>query len=199
MKRFEFRLEATYKNSYVHLIPNPRSTSGFDPVEIGFKIPLWEEKKLCPKTSFIAHLGIPALGSAAFRPDHLFPSFRFTFQNSLTKHIAIGYNLGAAWDGDTPTPAWIYTLALGVELGEKWYAYIEAFGFIRKNETPRHNLDAGIAYYISKDLKADLSGGVGIFRASPGNYISVGFSFRCNRRRIKASSASAHSEKFFQN
>ncbi len=183
IKGFELRLEATYKSNYAQLIPNPTRTSGFEPVQFGFRTSLWEEKKWRPKTSFMAAVGIPALGSPAFRPDHLFPSFRFTFQNSLTDHIALGYNLGAEWDGYSGTPAWAYTFAPGFDIGEKWYAYIEVFGFMGKNESPQHNLDTGIAYYISNDLKVDLSGGIGISEASTGNYIAVGFSFRCNTRK----------------
>jgi Putative MetA-pathway of phenol degradation len=183
LKKFEFRLEATYKTAYEHLIPNPTSTTGFEPIEIGFKAALSEEKKILPKTSLIVHLGIPALGSKAFRTDHLIPSFRFTMQNSITDNIAIGYNLGAEWDGYTSTPTWIYTFAPGFNLGEKWYAYIEAFGFIRKNETPQHSLDAGIAYYINPDIKLDISGGGGISRAAPKNYVAVGFSFRCKTKK----------------
>jgi len=183
LKRFEFRLEATYISSYEHLIPEPRWTTGLEPIEIGFKAALWEEKKLRPKTSVIFHLGIPALASKSFRPDQLIPSFRFTMQHSLTENIGLGYNLGAEWDGYTSIPTWIYTLAPGFNLGEKWYAYVEAFGFILKNEPARHNLDAGIAYYLSNDLKVDISGGVGISEASPKNYVAVGFSFRCNTRK----------------
>lgn len=178
LKKFEFRLEATYKTSYEHLIPNPKSTTGLDPVVVGFKAALWEEKKLLPKTSLIVHLGIPALASNAFKPDNIAPSFRFTMQNSITPSIAIGYNLGAEWDGYTSTPTWIYTFAPGFNFGEKWYAYLEAFGFIRKKESPEHNLDAGLAYYISNDVKVDISGGIGIAGAIPNNYLAAGFSFR---------------------
>jgi hypothetical protein len=178
LKKFEFRLEATCKSSYEHFIPNPKWTTGFDPVEIGFKAALWEEKKLLPKTSLIFHLGIPALASEAFKTDHLIPSFRFTFQNSITDNIGIGYNIGAEWDGYTSNPAWLYTFSPGFNLGKKWYAYIEAFGFIRKNETPQHNIDGGIAYYISNDVKIDVSGGFGISEASPKNYFAIGGSFR---------------------
>ena len=178
LKKFEFRLEATCKSSYEHFIPNPKWTTGFDPVEIGFKAALWEEKKWLPKTSLIVHLGIPALASESFRPDHLFPSFRFTLQNSITNNIGIGYNIGAEWDGYTSTPTWLYTFSPGFNLGKKWYAYIEAFGFIRKNETPQHNIDGGIAYYFSNDVKIDVSGGFGISDTAPKNYIAFGGSFR---------------------
>ena len=180
LTRFEFRLEAAYKSSYEQLIPNPRWTTGLEPVEIGFKATLWEEKNLLPKTSVIVHLGIPTLSSRSFKTDHLSPSFRFTFQHSLTDNIGLGYNLGAEWDGYSDTPSWLYTFAPGFNLGKKWYAYLEAFGFIRKNEAPQHNLDAGLAYFISNNVKVDLSGGLGISASAPKNYVAVGFSFRVN-------------------
>jgi hypothetical protein len=182
-KKFELRLETTVHSSYEHLIPDPKWTNGFDPVEIGFKAALWEEKKGIPKTSIIAGTAIPTLASKNFQADHWAPFFRFTMQNSLTHTIALGYNLGAEWDGFSNTPAWLYTFAPGFELGEKWYAYIEAFGFIKKNEAPQHSLDGGIAYYISPDVKIDLSGGFGISEAAPKNYVAIGFSFRFSMKK----------------
>jgi Putative MetA-pathway of phenol degradation len=184
-KKWELRLEVTSRSSYEHLIPDPKWTNGLEPVEIGFKAALWEEKKWIPKTSIIAHLGLPTVASRVFRAHHIAPSFRFTMQNSLTKNIAVGYNLGAEWDGFSSTPIWIYTLAPGFELGEKWYAYIEAFGFIQKNEPAQHNIDGGIAYYISRDVKIDASSGFGISDAAPKNYFALGISFRVDTRRGK--------------
>jgi hypothetical protein len=182
LKKFELRLEATCKSSYEHFIPNPKKTTGLDPVEIGFKAAFWEEKKLLPKTSLIVHLGIPALASESFKTDHLIPSFRFALQNSITDNIGIGYNIGAEWDGYSSTPTWLYTFSPGFNLGKKWYTYIEVFGFIRKNEKSQHNIDGGIAYYISNDVKIDISGGFGISEAAPKNYIAVGGSFRFNTK-----------------
>jgi hypothetical protein len=183
LKNFEFRLEATFRSSYEHLIPDPKWSKGLDPIVIGFKAALWEEKKILPKTSLIVHLGIPALASKIFKTDHPAPSFRFTMQNSITDNIGLGYNLGAEWDGFTSIPTWIYTFAPGFTLGEKWYAYLETFGFIRKGERPQHNFDAGIAYYISNDVKVDVSGGIGISKAAPKNYVAVGCSFRFTTKK----------------
>jgi len=183
LKRFEFRLEANIRSSYEHLIPNPKWTSGFDPITVGCKIAMWEEKSIIPKTSLILSTGIPTLASKSFRAVHFAPGFRFTMQNSLTDNIALGYNLGAEWDGYSTTPVWIYTFAPGFDLGDKWYAYVEAFGFIQKNEKPQHNLDGGIAYYISKDVKIDLSAGFGISEEAPENYFALGFSFRINTKQ----------------
>jgi Putative MetA-pathway of phenol degradation len=178
LKKFEFRLVTTIRSSYEHLISNPKWVNGIDPVEVGFKAALWEEKKLLPKTSFIFHLGLPILVSKKFRTDHIAPSFVFTMQHSLTENIGLGYNLGAAWDGFSSMPGWIYTISPGFNIGEKWYAYFEVFGFIQKNEMPQHNLDGGLAYYISNDIKIDISGGFGISNAAPKSYVAIGFSFR---------------------
>jgi hypothetical protein len=178
LKRFEFRLITTSRSTYEQLIPSPKRESGFEPVEIGFKAALWEAKNWIPKTSFIGSIGLPTIASKVFKADHLAPSFRFTMQNNIAKNIAVGYNIGAEWDGFSSMPTWIYTFAPGFELGEKWYAYIEAFGFIRKNELPQHNIDGGLAYYISHDIKIDISGGFGISKAAPKNYGAIGISFR---------------------
>jgi hypothetical protein len=180
LNKFEFRIETTLRSSYEYLIPDPKWTSGFDPVEIGFKAALLEEKKILPKTSVIVHLGLPALSSKSFRTDHLAPSFRLLLQKSFTKFLGIGSNFGAEWDGLSSIPVWLYTFSPGFTIGGKWYAYIEAFGFIGKNELPQHNLDGGIAYYISNNVKIDISAGFGITHASPNNYVASGLSFRIN-------------------
>lgn len=178
-KRFEFRLITTIQNNTDQSNPAVRkNNAGLVPVEVGAKIALWEEKKLLPKTSLIFHVGIPKLASSYHQVNHLAPNFRFTMQHSLTKKIGLGYNIGAEWDGMHKEATWIYTFAPGINLSEKWYGYIEAFGFVSKVNSPEHSLDGGIAYYIRPDLKIDLSSGFGISQAAPDWYIAIGASFR---------------------
>ena len=96
----------------------------------------------------------------------------------ITEKIGLGYNIGAEWYGYSDTPYWVYTLAPGFNIGENWYGYVEIFGAVRVHEMPKHNLDAGFAYYFSDNLKIDISSGVGISKGSPDWYTAVGFSFR---------------------
>ena len=180
LRRLELRLEAVCHSDHEQLVPQPKWTTGFDPVEIGFKALLIDEKKILPKTSVIVHIGIPVFSSKAFRSDHVAPSFRLVTQKRFTDHFGIGSNLGMAWDGYNSKPAWLYTFSPGFSLGQKWYTYIEAFGFIQEYELPQHNIDGGIACYISQDLKIDFSGGFGISTAAPRSYIALGLSFRFN-------------------
>lgn len=180
-KRIEFRLITTLTtNRFYDQSQVKQHETGLEPVEVGAKIALWEEKKLLPKTSFIFHFAIPKLAGKKFRADKLAPNFRFTMQNSITNNIAIGYNLGAEWDGFHDEATWIYTFAPGFSMGKKWYGYIEAFGFISTLQQPEHSLDGGIAFYVTPDFKLDLSSGFGISAAAPDWYVAFGWSVRFN-------------------
>lgn len=178
-KRFEFRLITTLvTNRYYNIAQVKQKQSGLKPAEIGAKVAFWEENGWIPKTSLIFHFAIPRWSSRELRADKLAPNFRFTMQNSFTDDVAIGYNLGAEWDGFSNQPTWIYTFAPGFNMGEKWYGYLEAFGFISKQNKAEHSLDAGIAYYITPDSKLDFSSGFGITSAAPDWYIALGWSVR---------------------
>jgi hypothetical protein len=179
-KRFEFRMITDFVSTESELlIPGGnKMESGLLPIELGGKISLWEEKGFLPKTSFIFHVAPPNLGSEVYHTDKWAPNFRFTMQNTITKNIGLGYNFGAEWLGFSSTPYWIYTLAPGFNIGKDWYGYVEIFGAFRKNEMPKHNLDAGFAYYFTDNLKIDISSGVGISEGSPDWYSAIGFSCR---------------------
>jgi hypothetical protein len=176
-KRFELRLESEFSSRYLHLIPDTKKATGLSPVEIGTKVALFEEKGLLPKTSLIVHVGMPFIASPHDKEQDIFPSFRFTCQNSITERIGMGYNVGAEWDGYESSPVWLYTLSPNISLGKRWYVYVEAFGFF-ESDSWEHNLDGGLAYYISNDAKLDLSAGIGLGSSLLKNYVSLGFSFR---------------------
>jgi hypothetical protein len=178
-KRIELRLITTWSTMTDHSNPFLKETySGISPVEIGTKIALWEENKLLPKTSILLHVTIPKLASKKLQAEKLAPNFRFSMQHTVSKVVGIGYNLGAEWDGYSNHPSWIYTFTSGFNLGEKWYTYVETFGAISKQEKPQNNIDAGLVYWISNDLKVDLSSGFGISKEAPDWYVAAGVSFR---------------------
>ena len=184
-KKFELRLitELISAETVLQIPPGNDFISGLLPVQLGGKLALAEEKGLLPKTSLIFHIAAPEIASKKFKATKWAPNFRFVMQNTLTENIALGYNLGAEWDGETNTPSWIYTFAPGFNIGKKWYGYIEAFGSLRKNEKPQHAVDGGIAYYFSDDSKIDFSGGFGLSKEAIDHYVAIGYSFRFNTKK----------------
>lgn len=181
-RKMELRLESTLSSQYEHLIPNPKWTRGLEPVEIGFKAALCEEKGLRPKVSLIMHTSIPFISSGNNKDTLFTPSFRFCLQHTTGERSALGINLGAVWDPHKKSAHWIYTIAEGFDISEKWYCYVEAFGTISKGYRPEHSLAAGFAYYITHDVKADISAGKGISSVAPKSYVALGFSFRVHPR-----------------
>jgi len=184
-KKFEFRLITEYVSEETSLlIPYGNDViTGIAPIQIGGKLALWEEKKILPKTSVIFHVAPSKLGSKKFQTTKWAPNFVFTFQNTLSETVGLGYNFGAEWDGESNIPYWIYTLAPGFNIGEKWYGFIEVFGAVRKDEIPQHNFDCGLAYYFNDNLKIDISTGLGLTDPAADWFGGIGFSFRFNPKK----------------
>lgn len=173
-EKLEFRLITEFITQQI----NDSQTSGLAPVTFGFKTALLEENGIIPKTSFIGHLTTSNLGSKAFHTPYVAPSFRFTMQHTLTNRIALAYNLGAEWNGITAAHTYIYTLTNGFSLTKRLSAYAELYGFLTHGQVPDHRMDGGFTYLINRDLIIDLSGGLGMSKQSPENYIAFGISHR---------------------
>ena len=177
-RRFELRLETNYVSAYEHLIPESRRTTGFEPIRVGFKSALWEEKGFVPKTSLLMHFGIPVLATKSFEAKHIAPSMLLAMQNTLTDHVALSYNVGTEWDGFSSKALWIYSISSGFELAKRWEAFLEIFGVAQKDKLAENSLDTGFGFYINNDMKLDASAGIGISSAAVDYFFGVGFSFR---------------------
>ena len=172
--RFEFRLITEFASEKT----SGTKISGLNPVLVGFKVAIAEEKGIWPKVSFISHLMIPDLASSKLKATYYAPRFRFTMQHTLSDKISLGYNLGTEWDGETPDATFIYTLTTGFSLSGKAGCYVEVYGFAPQNDTADHRFDCGFTYLLSDNFMLDASGGFGITENAPDYYTALGFSFR---------------------
>lgn len=151
----------------------------FEPVTLGFKTAITEEKGIVPKTSFIGHLGFSKNSDDNLRT---IPSFRFTFQNSLSEHLTLGYNLAMEWNAELQE-SYLYTLTLGKSFTEKWGGYVEIYGFVSSFHTSDHRLDGGITYLVNNDFILDFSGGIGLSAISSNHFIALGISHRFHLKK----------------
>ena len=171
---FELRLITEFLSEKI----NDEKFNGLTPIFIGFKVKLSDEKGIIPKTSFIAHIGLPKVASANYKIDYLTPEFRFTLQHTLSDKLNLGYNIGAEWDGFSAQPTFVYTLTTGYSIAKKLGSYIEVFGFAPQNNKANHNFDGGFTYLINNNFMLDLSSSIGITNNAPKHYFAFGFSFR---------------------
>ncbi len=155
------------------------SRTGLNPLAAGVKIKIAEEKGLLPEMALIGHLTSGKLGSRYFKNDYTAPSFRFTMQHSLSETVSLSYNVGAAWDGQSPETAYLYTLSTGFSITSKLGAYTELYGFAPEKSRADHRADAGVTYLLSDHFMLDASAGLGITKKNaPENYYALGFSYR---------------------
>ncbi|MFY7740671.1 MAG: transporter [Flavobacterium sp.] len=173
-ENFELRLITEFLSEEI----NNEKFSGSSPIYVGFKVKLAEEKGIIPKTSFIAHIGLPNAASSRYKTDYFAPEFRFAMQHTLSEKFSLSYNLGSEWDGFSAEPTFLYTLTTGYAITPKIGSYIELFGFAPQNDKANHNFDGGITYLINNNFMVDLSSSIGITDNAPDHYIAFGFSFR---------------------
>lgn len=167
---------------------NESSIDGFNAVTVGAKFFVCEEHGIVPKVALLTHLQVPYIGKEDFRPDHIAPSFRFLLQHTLSDRLALGYNLGAEWDGATANTTLIYTLSLAGSLVGNLSMFVEIYGFVTEQDDADgkfngdfmsdHRFDGGFTYLLTNDLQLDVSAGVGISDIAPDYFLSGGISWR---------------------
>lgn len=178
-EHFEFRLIT----EVVDVRENGRNLLGLNPITVGFKTNICQEKGIIPITSFIGHLTSSNWGTKNLHATYWAPSFRFLMQHTLSKKVSLAYNLGMEWDGESAAPTYLYTLTTGISLSDKWGGYVELFGFAPQEDRANHSFDFGFTYLLNNNFMFDISSGFGLTDNAPINYISLGGSFRFNTRR----------------
>jgi hypothetical protein len=155
--------------------------SGFQPMGIGTKIAVCEEKGVRPQTAFIGHLAFLPADKDTKNRQAVVPDFRFSMSHKLSGIFSFGYNLGLEWQPFKPYPIYVYTATLGASLNEKAYVYAEAFGDFSFSAHPGCQADGGFSYRLIPGFQLDASAGIGLNEYSDDLYISLGLSWRLPR------------------
>ncbi|MDX1408379.1 MAG: transporter, partial [Saprospiraceae bacterium] len=140
-ERFELRLIGAYSTSETRMPGSPSELlkeSGLTPLAFGIKIRMAEENGIWPEIAFLGHITPPWTGADAFAPEYIAPDFRFSFAHTLSDRFSLGYNVGFAWNGETPNATLQYTLALGAGIAGGLGAFVELFGNAPEASDARH-------------------------------------------------------------
>ncbi|MEJ1221682.1 transporter [Sediminicola sp. 1XM1-17] len=151
--------------------------NGFSPLLLGVKIGIAQEKNGAPEIGLIGHLFLPFSASKDFRPQTTGADFRFAFSHTLSEKSNLSYNVGAKWGDDSPELAYIYTIALGHRITDKFGFYVELYGDLPENSTANHFFDTGITYLLQSNIQLDATVGKGI-TDDQDILLSAGVSFR---------------------
>lgn len=137
-------------------------SSGLDPMLFGFKTTIRQGKDGKADLGFMGHIYLPFTASKDFRPQTTAVDFRFSISHVLGAHSNIAYNIGAQWPADLSEMAYLYTLAYGLSLSDKWGVYLEVYGDLPENNASKHYWDTGFTYLLNNYIQLDATVGSGI-------------------------------------
>ncbi len=158
LKNIELRIQSDYAYNIEKTDSSTSRTYGFDPLTIGSKIKITEQRKVLPGISFMFNLTLPFLGKQEFRPEYCAPSFALLMSNSISEKLNVCYNYGMSWDGNSPVPTHFYALCFGYSLTNNLSTFIEGYGFSNQQSQSKLYMDAGFAFLINDHLQIDISG-----------------------------------------
>lgn len=179
MKNIELRLEVDYAGISTSSSSTSKvSVNGLNPVIVGAKFYLFEQKKARPEAAFVFGLTLPYIGKKDFRPKYAAPSLAFYFQNTLNKKWSIGYNAGMQWNGNDAVPTSFLTFSPTYNFSKKVAGSVEIYSYFSDAQQPDFRLDAGLAYIPLPNLQIDIYGGPGLSGPTTNFFISAGVSLR---------------------
>lgn len=164
---------------------------GSGDTEIGVKLHLRSEseKGFWPEIALLAGTSVPS-GNHNFTTRRADPSTRFSFSHTLSDRVGLGYNLGMSWESELNESGkrvtlsnYLYTLALGVSITNRWGGFVEFFGDIPASAQgkPANSFDGGFTYLLRSNLQVDVFSGVGLSRAADDWFVGAGLSLRLPR------------------
>ncbi|WP_452225573.1 transporter [Lacinutrix chionoecetis] len=178
LNNLELRLGYNYTNSKTKFNGNEiTSFNSFSPLLLGFKTTIAQENGAMPEIGFLGHLNLPFSVKKEIRPETTGVDFRFSFAHTLSEKSSLSYNLGAIWENDNPEAAYLYTIAYGYSINQKFGAYLELYGDFPENNKANHLWDAGLTYLLTNNFQLDATVGSSITDGQD-ILISAGFSFR---------------------
>jgi hypothetical protein len=156
-----------------------KNVSNFKFESIGAKFHLLEGSSWVPRNAVIVQYRVNNQNrdvSERNKLSHSLGEIVFTMQNSLGGPFGVGYNVGSEFHSDGGMEG-IIRVAPNVNLGKRGYAYVEFFGRLPKSTLTDTWIDGGLAYYLSDDVKLDVSVGKSLHVGRLW-YSALGISFR---------------------
>jgi len=178
-QNFEIRLGWNLQEDITHVNNQKLDnvSSGFSPLLLGMKVYITEESGWIPEISLIGHIFLPFTASTDYRPETTGVDFRFSLAHTLSEKTSLGYNIGMSWGNDSPEASYVYTIAYGYSISDKFGAYAELYGDLPEDNKANHFWDAGLTYLVSNNLQLDMSFGTSITEGQD-LLLSTGLSFR---------------------
>ena len=128
--------EIRIQTDFANVKTDSTNITGFNPLTLGTKLLISEQKGILPKTSFLCNINLPGIGKKDFRPEYLTPSFYLLMQNDISDKFNICYNAGLEYDGVGPEPTEFAAICFGYSLTDNFSGFVENYDWFFKKTKP---------------------------------------------------------------
>ncbi|PIQ22473.1 MAG: hypothetical protein COW65_03005 [Cytophagales bacterium CG18_big_fil_WC_8_21_14_2_50_42_9] len=184
VKWAELRLSADFKKENQTLrtsvLENRMvSEQGFNNVQVGTKLNLFQGQGALPEIGFQGNITLP-WGNESFRPTHIAPEGALLFSNKITEKIDLQYNIGYGkqQSDDEYLGQLYYAVSTNLKLNDKLQGYGEFFAQKAKASSAENNVDIGLLVLLLPNLQFDVLAGVGVSEAAPDYFVGTGLTWR---------------------
>ncbi len=156
-ERLELRLEP---GSWVESEGENGTASGLEDAALGLKLEGPHRPGSSTQVALILATSLPT-GEEELGSDDPHPEAVLAASWDLTPRLGLGANLGGGEEEDEGREllAGRASLALGIDLGGGWGAFVEGFGLYPEGGGSEHFFDAGLTRLVGEDLQVDVRAG----------------------------------------
>ena len=152
----------------------------FSGVSIGTKIRCYEGDGAVPAVSALADFSIPCIGTKGVTVENLAPSLYMLFENPLNDKLSLGYNVGAEWDGSSPSPLAFVALCLGCSVTDDLGCFVESYNYFGKADNA-YCADFGFNYMVARKVQLDIAANLDLCDPSHCWSVSFGVAWQINK------------------
>jgi len=167
-------VELRLLNQFEYNIFKTSSKSGFNNLEVGLKVQLFQQESRRTELAFLSHIVLPT-ASKLFNQNEFSVINKLCVSHASNNNIGFGYNIGYNYHNNQ-TGDFTYSLVCGYGISDKINTYIEPYGEISELNKHISNINMGITYLLKKNIQLDYSFGTGLNHTF--NFMSIGCSFK---------------------
>lgn len=154
--------------------------SAFSGISIGTKIHCCDELGAIPAVSVLADFQVPGTGTNGFVTEHLAPSLYLLFENTLSDKLSLGYNVGAEWDGSSPSPTTFLAVGLGYAINDDLGCFAESYNYLAKIGNA-YCADFGFNYMVARKVQIDVAANLDLIDPAHCWSVSFGVAWQINK------------------
>lgn len=173
----EVRLTMNYEPQMMGIILE-HFKQNIDPVALGVKHKLWEEKNLIPEASILVNTYYPLQKLSSLNKNSIYNvEIGFQFQQKINKILDINYNIGTIFTNNYTKGIINYSICSNLSLTKNIGVFIEYFGYKPINIIEESGFDCGVIFMLNKHSQIDLSIINNIYQNNHYLSILLGYSF----------------------